>query len=200
MSKDPAGPLPPPTGPTPAVEGRVGAGSTPRASWGPASSRTVTWYDPMATARQGLRLSGLEFLEAIRRGDLAPPPIASLLGFTIEEIGVGRVVFACVPDESVYNPIGVVHGGLVCTLADTVIGCALQTTLPLGSTYTSIDLSVSYLRPVSLGSVLHATGTVTKPGRRVGFASAEIVDATGRPVATATGSCLVMDAGAAPPV
>ena len=158
----------------------------------------MTWYDPRVTARLGLQLSGTEFLEAIRRGDLAPPPIASLLGFTIEEIGPGRVVFRCAPDDSVYNPIGVVHGGLVCTLADTVIGCALQTTLPLGSTYTSIDLSVSYLRPVTNGSVLRATGTVTKPGRRVGFAAAEIVDGTGRAVATATGSCLVMDAAAGP--
>ncbi len=163
-------------------------------SWGPASSRTVTWYDPMTTARRGRELSGIEFLEAIRRGDLAPPPIASLLGFTLEEIETGRVVFRCAPDDSVYNPIGMVHGGLVCTLADTVIGCALQTTLPVGSTYTSIDLSVSYLRPVTSGSVLYATGTVTKPGRRVGFASADIVDGSGKRVATATGSCLVMDA------
>jgi uncharacterized protein (TIGR00369 family) len=70
--------------------------------------------------------------------------------------------------------------------------------LPQGSTYTSIDLNVSYLRPVTSGSVLQATGTVTKPGRRVGFAQAEIIDGTGRPVATATGSCLVMEAAAEP--
>ncbi len=200
MSVDPQGPSPVVSGPPSEVRaGRV-VGEGP-ASWGPASSRTVSWYDPRVTARRGLELSGIEFLEAIRRGDVAPPPIASMLGFTIEEIGPGRVVFGCVPDDSVYNPIGVVHGGLVCTLADTVIGCALQTTLPLGSTYTSIDLSVSYLRRVTSGSVLRATGTVTKPGRRVGFAAAEIVDGTGRAVATATGSCLVMDAGAdGPPV
>jgi len=185
--------------PTPIVPGSPTADGDPtpagatHPSWGPAFTRTVTWYDPLATARRGRQLSGIEFLEAIRRGDLAPPPVASLLGFTIEEVEVGRVVFACTPDDSVYNPIGVVHGGLVCTLADTVIGCALQTTLPLGSTYTSIGLDVSYLRPVTSGSELRATGTVTKPGRRVGFAAAEIVDGTGRSVATATGSCLVME-------
>jgi uncharacterized protein (TIGR00369 family) len=107
---------------------------------------------------------------------------------------VGRVVFECEPDESAYNPIGVVHGGLVCTLADTVAGCAVHTTLDAGVAYTSIDLNVSYLRPVTKDSgVLRATGRVTKPGRRVAFSSAEIADQAGKIVATATSSLLVMD-------
>jgi uncharacterized protein (TIGR00369 family) len=112
----------------------------------------------------------------------------------MREIDVGRVVFVCEPDESAYNPIGVVHGGLVCTLADTVAACAVHTTLDAGIAYTSIDLNVSYLRPVTVDSgLLRATGLVTKPGRRVAFSSAEIVDQAGRLVATATSSCLVMD-------
>jgi uncharacterized protein (TIGR00369 family) len=110
------------------------------------------------------------------------------------EIEPGRVVFECELDESVYNPIGMVHGGLAWTLADTVIGCAVHTTLEAGVAYTSIDLNVSYLRPVTLASSpVRATGLVTKPGRRVAFASAEIVDSAGKLVATATGSCLIMD-------
>jgi uncharacterized protein (TIGR00369 family) len=110
------------------------------------------------------------------------------------EVDEGRVVFECEPDQSSYNPIGVVHGGLVCTLADTVAGCAVHTTLERGWGYTSIDISVSYLRPVTSESgALRATGRVTKRGRRVAFAAAEIVDGEGRPVATATSSCLVMD-------
>ena len=153
------------------------------------------WFDPMATAQRGMALSGIEFLEAIQAGELPPPPIASVLNFGIDKIEVGRVVFTCTPDESLYNPIGMVHGGLVCTLADTVVGCAVQTTLEQGRTYTSIDLSVSYLRPVTSASgVLRATGVVTKPGRRVAFAGAEIVDESGKVVATATGSCLIMEA------
>lgn len=125
---------------------------------------------------------------------MPPPPIASLLGFAVCELEVGRVVFECTPDQSHYNPIGMVHGDLVCTLADTVIGCAVHTTLDQGFTYTSIDLSVSYLRPVTGSSgVLRATGRVTKPGRRVAFAAADIVDGTDKVVATATGSCLVME-------
>jgi uncharacterized protein (TIGR00369 family) len=138
-------------------------------------------------------MSGLDFLRAIRDGALPPPPIAVLMGMRMIEVEAGTVVFECEPDESVYNPIGVVHGGLVCTLADTVSACAVQTTLDAGFTYTSIDLNVSYLRAVTVSSgALRATGVVTKPGRRVAFASAEIVDGSGKVVATATTSCLVI--------
>ena len=163
-------------------------------AWGPPATRTLTWFDPHATAQAGRTMRGIDFLEAIRSGALPPAPIASTLGFTILELEVGRVVFGCAPDESVYNPIGMVHGGLVCTLADTVIGCAVHTTLDAGSVYTSIDLAVSYLRPVTSSSgMLRATGTVTKPGRRVAFATADIHDGSGRLMATATGSCLVTE-------
>jgi uncharacterized protein (TIGR00369 family) len=165
-----------------------------RSGWGQPRSKTVQWHDPSITAAAGATLSGIDFLRAIRDGMFAPPPIATLLGMQMREVELGRVVFECEPDESSYNPIGVVHGGLVCTLADTVAACAVHTTLEAGVTYTSIDLNVSYLRPVTVGSgVLRATGLVTKPGRRVAFSSAEIVDGAGKLVATATSSCLVMD-------
>ncbi len=164
--------------------------------WGPASSKTVAWYDPMITAAAVARFSGVEFLRAIRDGQLPPAPIATLFGFQMRDIEVGRVVFECLPDASTYNPIGVVHGGLVCTLADTVAACAVHSTLDQGVGYTSIDLNVSYLRPVTTDSgLLRATGLVTKRGRRVAFCTAEVLDQTGRLVATATSSCLVMDGG-----
>ena len=154
----------------------------------------MRWHDPSITAAAGATLNGLDFLRAIRDSVLPPPPIAMLLGMQMREIEIGRVVFECEPDESAYNPIGVVHGGLVCTLADTVAACAVHSTLDLGVSYTSIDLNVSYLRPVTSGSgILRATGHVTKPGRRVAFSRAEIVDEAGKLVATATSSCLVME-------
>ncbi len=166
----------------------------PPAAWGEPRSKTVHWYDPMITAAAGRPLSGIEFLRAIRDGVIPPPPIAVLFGMQIREIEVGQVVFECEPDESAYNPIGVVHGGLVCTLADTVTGCAVQTTLDAGVGYTSIDINVSYLRPVTKDTgVLRATGRVTKPGRRVAFSMAEIADQAGKIVATATSSLLIMD-------
>lgn len=171
----------------------VQTAGTDQTAWGEPKTRTLQWHDPSITAEAGATLEGLVFLRAIRDGVLPPPPIAVLFGMQMREIEVGRVVFECEPDESAYNPIGVVHGGLVCTLADTVAACAVHSTLDAGVAYTSIDLNVSYLRSVTIDSgLLRATGLVTKAGRRVAFSSAEIVDQAGKLVATATSSCLVM--------
>jgi uncharacterized protein (TIGR00369 family) len=168
------------------------------ADWGTPSSKVVQWYDPMIAAAHASEMSGYDFLCAVRDGEIPPPPIGVLMGFRPAEIGKGRVVFECAPDESVYNPIGVVHGGLVCTLADTVAACAVHSTLDAGVAYTSIDLNVSYTRPVTRDSgTLRAIGTVVKPGRRVAFSSAEILDGRGKVVATATSSCLIMPAAPA---
>jgi uncharacterized protein (TIGR00369 family) len=157
-----------------------------------ARSRTVTWQDPLITAAGALERSGLETMRAIRDGELPPPPIAQLMRFDVRDLEEGRVVFGCELDESVYNPLGVVHGGLVCTLLDTVAGCAVHTTLPKGLGYTSIELKVNYLRPVQLDSgPLTAVGTVVKPGRRIAFAEGQVLDAAGRLVATASSSLLV---------
>jgi uncharacterized protein (TIGR00369 family) len=86
-----------------------------------------------------------------------------------------------------------VHGGLVCTLLDSAAGSAVQSTLPAGVSYTSIEIKVNYLRPVHAQSGrLLAHGWVTKPGRRVAFAEADVRDADGKLVATASSTCLVM--------
>lgn len=161
-------------------------------AWGEPRSRTVTWYDPMVTAAGALERSGLETLEALRDGVLPPPPIVPLVQMDLLAVEEGRVEFSCLVDESVYNPIGVVHGGLVCTLLDTVAGCAVHSTLPRGTGYTSIELKVTYLRAVTATSgPLRAIGRVVKPGRRVAFAEGEVLDAAGRSVATASSSLLV---------
>ncbi len=169
----------------------------PRESWGDARSRTVEWYDPRTTAAGAAGLSGLDAMCAIRDGVLPPPPIAMLLRMSVQDIEQGRVVFGCAVDESVYNPIGVVHGGLVCTLLDTVVGCAVHTTLPQGVGYTSIELKVSYLRPVHATSgPLRAVGRVVKPGSRVAFAEGEVRDAADRVVRLTTGGFSYQPAGA----
>ena len=165
-----------------------------RSAWGPPRTRTVTWFDPLPTATAAASMSGIDFLFGLRDGSGPPPPIASLLGMRIRDVEPGLVVFEYEPDGSVYNPIGMVHGGVVCTLADTVIGCVVHSTLEAGVGYTSIDLQVTYLRPLtSTSGLVVATGTVVKPGHRVAFGRAEIVDGTGTLVAQATGSCLVRD-------
>lgn len=163
-------------------------------TWGEPRTRTVTWHDPASAAAQGLALPGLDYLRAMVDGVLPPPPIAGLLQMVLVEAEPGRVVFTCLPDESAYNPIGAVHGGLVCTLLDSVAGCALHSTLPQGRGYTSIEIKVSYLKPVRASSgTLTAVGTVVKAGSRVAFTEGVVTDASGAVVATATSTLLVFD-------
>jgi uncharacterized protein (TIGR00369 family) len=167
----------------------------PPASWGEPRRKTVTWHDPARAALTGRSLSGLAFLQAMRDGELPGPPIAALLGMRLVAVEVGDVVFGCQPDESVYNPIGTVHGGLVCTLLDSVAGCAVHSTLPAGVGYTSIEIKVNYLRGIRTtpGAPIDLTahGWVSKPGRRVAFAEGDVRDGAGKIVATASSSCLI---------
>jgi uncharacterized protein (TIGR00369 family) len=162
--------------------------------WGAPRTRTVTWHDPVAAALQGAQLSGIDYLQAMIDGALPPPPIAGLVGMQLVRAEPGTVVFTCEPDESAYNPIGAVHGGLVCTLLDSVAGCAVQSTLPQGRGYTSVEIKVSYLKAVRASSgLLTATGTLVKGGSRVAFAEGSVVDASGAVVATASSTLLVFD-------
>lgn len=168
--------------------------STPEDSWGEQRSKVVSWHDPAPTTARGLAMAGIDYLRAMVDGVLPPPPIAGLMDFDMVAADPGRVVFTCRPDESVYNPIGVVHGGLVCTLLDSVAGCALHSVLPQGKGYTSIEIKVNYLKAVRLTSgVLTATGTVVKSGSRVGFTEGVVTDASGAVLATATSTLLVFD-------
>ncbi|MEE1621635.1 PaaI family thioesterase [Zafaria sp. J156] len=158
--------------------------------------RIVEWEDPRPGPAAMPTMSGLEYLRAMLAGELPGPPIASLMDFTLAEVDAGTVAFTCEPNESHYNPLGIVHGGLVCTLLDSALGCAVQTTLPRGQGYTSLEIKVNYLRAVTAGSgLLTCTGTVVKPGSRVAFAEGKVVDASGKVVATASGSLLVFPIG-----
>lgn len=157
------------------------------------NSKTFTWSNPTEALAESSRLSGFAVLEAMRDRTLPPPPMAVLINCDILEVAPGRVVFDCSPGEEHYNPLGTVHGGLMCTLLDTVLGCAAHTTLGAGVGYTSIDIKVSFIRPVTLLSgALTATGNVTKAGKRVIFTEGVVVNEYGELVATATSSLLVL--------
>lgn len=157
-------------------------------------SETFSWTDPRVALPELARLSGLDYLNGITSGDIPPPPMMSLMNSTPKSVEFGTVVFECRPIEGHFNPLGTVHGGLACTLLDTVVGCAAHSTLPAGTGYTSIDISVSYLRPIQpTNSPLTATGRVVKSGGRVIFAEGEIVGADGKILARATSSLLVFE-------
>lgn len=167
--------------------------STNTEAWGDPRSRTTEWFDPMIGATAARDMTGLDYLRALADGQYPPPPIAVTLGFDVTSVEPGKVVFEATPGEFVYNPIGLVHGGFACTLLDSVVGCAVHTTLPAGVGYTSIEIKVTYLRPIlaSTGRVV-ARGWVTKPGRRVAFAEGTVEDAGGKLLASASSSVLLL--------
>ena len=157
-------------------------------------TRAYRWEDPRVPAAEVGARPGIEVLRAIAAGELGGAPIAATLGMSIVAVDEGRVVFALTPEEFHYNPIGSVHGGVHATLLDSVMGCAVHSRLGAGQAYTTLDLSVRYLRPVSTASgTLRAEGTVVSLGRRVATAEGTVLDGHGRLVATGTTTCLVMD-------
>jgi uncharacterized protein (TIGR00369 family) len=155
--------------------------------------RTVRWDDPAPSAEAAGRLAGLPFLEAIRDGRLPSPPVSRLMGFALAEVEAGRAVFECQPSESHYNPIGTVHGGVISTLLDSALSCAIHTTLPAGSGYTTVELKVNFVRPVVVGAgTLRSEGRVIHVGSRLATAEARLTDAAGKLYAHAVGTCLVV--------
>ena len=128
----------------------------------PERTRTFSWDDPLISAQAAPTMSGLEFLQAMQRGELPPPPIMRLLNLGFQEAEAGRVVFSVEPAEYHYNPIGMVHGGLAATLCDTAMGCAIHSTLPAGVGYTTLELKINFVRPLTV-----ATGLVLCEGKMI---------------------------------
>lgn len=157
-------------------------------------SLTLTWQDPVASAEEGMQLSGIEYMNAVMNGEIPPAPIAVLLDMGPVEIEEGRVVFSGMPGEEHYNPIGVVHGGFAATLLDSALGCSVHTTLPKGAAYTSLGLEVKYLRPITreTGRIL-CESKVTYRGRRQAAAEAHLTSAeTGKLLASGTSTCMIL--------
>lgn len=141
-------------------------------------------------------LSGLEQLRAVFDPDRPEraPGIGKTMGFTVIEIEEGRVVFGGYPDESVYNPIGTVHGGYAATLLDSAVGCAVHSVLKAGQGYTTLELKVAYHRAMTKDTgPVRAEGKVIQAGRRAAFAEGRLTDEQGRLYATATSTLLVFD-------
>jgi uncharacterized protein (TIGR00369 family) len=161
-------------------------------------SRTYSWTDPARHARLMGTRSGLELLQAMSTGELPAPPVMHLIDMAGMEVEEGSVTVHLDPQEFHYNPLGTVHGGVLSTLLDTAAACSVHTTLPAGAGYTSLDLNVKFLRPVTLTSGrITCRGSVLQRGRRTALAEARMTDAAGRLVAHATSSCLIFDASPA---
>ena len=163
-------------------------------------SRTTTWADPRPGAKRGLTMAGLDYMRAYLAGEVPQPPIAATLGFELSEVDEGRVVFTCTPGEHHFNPIGTVHGGLVSALIDSATGCAVHTTLPKGTGYSTVNLSVDMLRPLTDKSgPLRVEGSVVHRGSRIAIAAAEVIgDNDGKLYARGQTTCLICSLGAGP--
>jgi uncharacterized protein (TIGR00369 family) len=155
--------------------------------------RTITWEDPLPTARAGMQLAGLDYIRAVAAGALPAPPIARLFDFEIVEVERGRVVFAAQPAEWMYNPLGTVHGGVAATILDSCMGCAVHTTLAAGVGYTTTDLQVRYIRSMGADSArVRAEGRIVHVGRRTATAEGRLfAEGGGTLIAHATTGCAI---------
>ena len=146
----------------------------------------------IATLEQLKECTGMEFLQKIWRGELPSVPIGQTLDFIPVEGEPGRIVFQGTPGKQHYNPIGSVHGGYFCTLLDSALGCSVQSMLPKGTGYTTLELKVNLIRALTekTGPV-RAEGKVIQVGRSVGIAEARLFDVDGKVYAHATTTCLV---------
>jgi uncharacterized protein (TIGR00369 family) len=143
------------------------------------------------------KLSGLELLRKMI-ADGRGPPIADTLKFHLAELDKGRAVFRATPGPHAYNPIGVVHGGYAATLLDSALGCAVHSCLDATQAYTTLELKVAYHKALTLDTgPVEAEGKIVSVGRRVAFAEARLVDASGRLYASATSTLLVFERPAA---
>jgi len=156
-------------------------------------TRTISWEDPTEAVSTGKTISGIAYLRALQSGELPPPPIAVLMGMWIAEVSEGRAVFAAEPTEYHYNPLGTVHGGVMATLLDSALGCAVQSMLPAGTSYTTLELKVNYLRPITTKTgTVYAEGKLIHLGGRIATAEGRLTDADGKLYAHGTTTCIIL--------
>ena len=120
-----------------------------------------------------------------------PPPVAELLGIELVEIGDGACTMKLDAGEQHSNPMGTIHGGILCDIADAAMGMAYFSTLEPGESFTTLELKINFLRPFWQGLLL-AHGSVVHSGRTVGLTECRVLDESGRLIAHATSTCLTL--------
>lgn len=154
---------------------------------------TISWEDPSAGVNAGREMSGVEYLRAMFEGRLPMPPISSIMNMRGVEVDEGRVVFAAEPAEYHYNPIGTVHGGFASTLLDSAMACSVHSMLPVGTGYTTLELKVNLVRPLTLQTgTVYCEGKVLHAGGRVATAEGRLTDANGKLYAHGTTTCMII--------
>jgi uncharacterized protein (TIGR00369 family) len=135
--------------------------------------------------------TALDRLRLVQRGELPPPPVADLIGFTLAAVDPGRAVVELEAGPRHANPMGTVHGGVLCDIADAAMGIAYASGLDDGETFTTLELKINFLKPVRAGKLV-ATGRVVKAGRTIGLVECDVADDKERLVARATSTCMTL--------
>lgn len=156
-------------------------------------TQTFSWQDPLSFIHEAAELSGLELLQNIADGEIPPPPMMVLMNAKVPALESGRVIFEAEPQEYHYNPIGSVHGGFAATMLDSAMGCAIHTMLPAKVGYTTLEIKVNYVRPLSANSgVILCEGNVIHLGGKIATAEGKITNKEGKLFAHATTTCLIL--------
>ena len=141
-----------------------------------------------------MSLTGLEFFRQVQEGAIPLPAMVTLLGFRLAEVDEGRVVFTGLANEAFYNGLGVAHGGFAATMLDSALGCAINTLMPAGRRFTTLELKINYTRPLrrEVGEI-RCEAHVVHLGRRTATSEGRIVDSDGKLYAHGTTTCIVVE-------
>ena len=148
---------------------------------------------PLPSQEEILSMTGLEFMEKIKLGELPGAPIAKTLNYDLISVSLGQVIFRGAPKFDSMNPVGSVHGGWYGTLLDSAMACAVMTKIPKGSFYTTLEYKINIVKAIPIGMEIDAIGLVTHSGRSTGTADGKIIGTKDK-ILYATGSttCLIM--------
>ena len=137
-------------------------------------------------------MTGLEYMRQVMTGEVPPSGMRQLMNFKLVEVSEGRAVFTIQPDERHYNGLGIAHGGLAATLIDSATGCAINTMMPAGRIFTTLEMKINYVRPMTreTGEV-RCEANVIHVGGRVATAEGRIVDCDGKLYAHGTATCML---------
>ncbi len=155
-------------------------------------TRTIVWQDPAPFRGTIAALSGLEYLRAMVRGEIPLPPIAALINYQLTGADEGHVIFEFTPEEYHFNPFGSTHGGIASAMIDSATACAVHSTLPAGTGFTTLEIKVNFVRPITIESGrMRCEGRVVHEGARTATAGATVMDREGKLYAHGTSTCFI---------
>jgi uncharacterized protein (TIGR00369 family) len=160
-------------------------------------SRKFSWVDPHPALDVVRKVSGLEYIRMVMRGEVPPAPVCELVGFRIVLAEPSEIGIEFEPAEYHYNVVGSVHGGITCTLLDSAMSIAVHTALPADHGFATLQLNTHFVRPITVRTGLtRCEGKVTHSGARIATAEGRLVDANGKLYAHGTATCMTFPLGA----